>query len=214
MPASQATEYVVALQSRVDEVARALFVAPNWTGPVPFVRVDPRVGGGNRALASTHHGVGLIRVSTAVAAEPAEFLRGTLAHEAGHVALGHHRASHAGWVLTVGIPLWALAIGCGVAGVQDSTLTQTSLWFGLAFLSAVLALRVIVIPSRGSELTADQWSTRLVGVETVLHTLQHLYDQESPLGRLATIIGMDTHPSPGQRARYVCQRAEELLPGR
>jgi|ThiBio_1000_plan_1041568.scaffolds.fasta_scaffold00488_9 predicted Zn-dependent protease len=205
MAAGHPPEHLVALQTRVDQIARDLFASPGWTSPAPVVRVDPRVAGGNRALASVHHGVGLIRISPVVADEPEEYLRGTLAHEAGHLALGHQRAAHAGWVLAIGIPLWALAIACCVIGVRDSTTEQTSLWFGLAFIPALLALRLIVIPSRRNELAADQWSTNLIGVEAVLSTIQHLRAAQSPLGRLAAGIGMDTHPSPRQRARHVQQ---------
>lgn len=203
MAADCQSEDLVALQARVDQIARDLFAGPGWTRHAPVVRVDPRIGGGLRAMASTHDGVGLIRISPAVAAEPEDYLRATLAHEAGHITLGHHRASHAGWALAIGIPLWALAIACCVIGVQHSTTGQTSLWFGLAFIPALVALRLIVIPSRRSELAADQWSTSLIGVDAVLRTLQHLHDERSPLARLAAGIGMDTHPSPRQRARHV-----------
>lgn len=205
MAAGHPPEHLVALQARVDQIAGDLFAGPGWPGPAPVVRVDPRVASGNRALASTPHGLGLIRISPAVADEPEEYLRGTLAHEAGHLALGHQRAAHAGWALAIGIPLWTLAIVCCVIGVQHSTTEQTSMWFGLAFIPALLALRLIVIPSRRNELAADQWSTSLIGVDAVLSTLQHLHDQRSPLSRLAAGIGMDTHPSPRQRARHIQQ---------
>jgi hypothetical protein len=198
-------EDLVALQARVDQIAGDLFAGLGWTHPAPVVRVDPRVAGSNRALASTHHGVGLIRISPAVAAEPEDYLRGTLSHETGHIALGLQRASHAGWALAIGIPLWALAIVCCVIGVQDSTTEHTSLWFAFAFVPALVALRLVVIPSRRSELAAGQWSTSLIGVDAVVNTLQHLQDGRSPLGRLAAGIGMDTHRSPRQRARHVQQ---------
>lgn len=205
MPAGHPPEHLVALQARVDLVASGVFTGSDWIGPAPPVRVDPRVAGGSRAVAGTHKGTSLIRISPAAAAEREDYLRGTLAHEAGHIALGHQRAAHTGWALAIGVPLWALAIACCVIGVQHSTTEQTSLWFGLAFVPALLALSLIVVPSRRSELAADQWSTTLIGTDAVLRTLQHLHDQSSPLARLAAGLGMDTHPSPRQRARHVQQ---------
>lgn len=206
--------HLAALQARVDQVAHDLFDGPGWTGPAPIVLVDPRVASRTRAQASTHHRAGLIRISPTVADESEDYLRGTLAHEAGHIALGHQRAAHADWALAIGVPLWALAIACCVIGVQDSTTEQTSMWFGLAFIPALLALRLIVIPSRRSELAADQWSTSLISVDAALSTLQHLHDQRSPLARLAAGIGMDTHPSPRQRACHVQQASPQPPPRR
>lgn len=207
MAAAQSPEHLAALQTRVDQVAHDLFAGPGWTGTLPVVRVDARVSGGNRALASTHHGVALIRISPAAAAEPADTLRGTLAHEAGHIALGHQRAAHTGWALALGTPLWALAIACCIVGVKHSTVSQTSLWFALAAVPALLALRVIVIPSRRNELAADSWSTRLVGTTSVLTTLEHLHRQRSPMARGIAHLGLDTHPSPRQRARRLAALA-------
>lgn len=201
MAAGHSPEHLAALQTRVDQVARDLFADTGWSGPAPLVRVDARVAGGNRALASTHHGAALIRISPSVADEPEECLRGTLAHEAGHIALGHQRAAHTGWALTLGIPLWALAIACCVIGVRHSAVSQTSLWFALAAVPALLALRVIVIPSRRNELAADLWSARLVGTTAVLATLEHLHHQRRPLARAVARLGLDSHPSPRQRAR-------------
>lgn len=168
---------------------------------MPDVLVDPRVSRRTRAAAGMRRGRGLIRLSPAVAEEPAEYLRDTIAHEAGHLALGHHPAAHTAWALTVGIPLWASAITCCVMGVQHSSTQQASLWFGLAVVPALLAMRLIVIPSRRGEIAADRWSSNAVGTASVLRTLAHLDSQCGPFVRLAAHIGMDTHPSPKQRAR-------------
>lgn len=194
-------EELDALQARVDQVAGELFTTPAWTSPVPEVRVDLRVPRANRALASNRKGRALIRLSPAAAQEPVEILRGTLSHEAGHLALGHQRATHTGWALAIGVPLWTLAIACSVIGAQHSSTQQTSLWLGAALATALLALRLIVIPSRRSEIAADRWSATLIGVDAVQRTLEHLDAQCGPLARLAANVGMDTHPSSRQRAR-------------
>lgn len=195
--------HLVALQARVDQLAGELFTTPAWSRPVPEVRVDPRVPRVNRALASHRNGRGLIRLSPAAAVEPVEILRGTLSHEAGHLALGHQPAAHAGWALAIGVPLWTLAIVCCVIGVQHSPTQQISFWFAAAFLLALVALRLTVIPSRRSELAADRWSASLIGADAVLRTLQHLDVQCTPLARFAATIGMDSHPSPRQRAKRI-----------
>src|SRR5579875_3917705 len=194
-------EELDALQARVDQIAGELFSSPAWTSPVPDVRVDQRVPRINRALVSSRNGRGLIRISPAAAEEPVEILRGTLSHEAGHLALGHQPAAHTGWALAVGVPLWSLAIACCAIGVQHSSTQQTSIWFAAAFLPALLALRLIVIPSRRCELAADQWSATLIGADAVLRTLRHIDRRCGPFARFTATIGMDTHPSPRQRAR-------------
>jgi Zn-dependent protease with chaperone function len=213
MAAGRPPANLVALQARVDQVALDLFADPGWNGPAPAVRVDPRVAAAHRALASVQEGNGVIRISPEVAAEPADYLRGTLAHEAGHIALGQQRSAHTGWALAIGIPLWALAIACCVIGVQNSATQQISLWFGLALVPALVALRLIVIPSRRSELAADRWSATLIGTDAVLRTLQHLDEQCGPLTRFAARLGMDTHPSPRRRAQRLRDKRLRRLRG-
>lgn len=157
-----------ALQRQLQAIAADIFVPPRWTLPPPRVVVDPHVPARSRALASARRRPPLIRVSPRVLGEPVDVLRGTLAHEAGHL-LGVRRGA-AGWTLAAAVPLWAIAIAFFAIGVQHSQTVQTSQWFGLAILPALLALRLIAIPSRRCELRADRLSSQIVGVAAVVTT--------------------------------------------
>ena len=191
-----------ALQRQVQSIAAEVFAAPRWTRPAPHVVVDPHVPTRNRAFASTRRrSLPLVRVNPGVLSEPATVVRGTLAHEAGHLVIGSRGA--AGWTFAAAVPLWSVAIFCCVVGVRHNQTGQTSLWFGLALVPALLALRLIAIPTRRCELRADRLSSDLVGVQTVIATLQYLEAQTPMLIRILARAGLDSHPSPRQRIRNI-----------
>jgi Zn-dependent protease with chaperone function len=190
-----------ALQRELQAIAADIFVPPRWTLPPPRIVVDPHVPARNRALASARRRPPLILVSPRVLGEPVDVVRGTLAHEAGHLLGG--RRGVAGWTLAAAVPLWAVAIACCVIGVQHAQTAQTSQWFAVALIPTLLALRLMAIPSRRCELRADRLSSQLVGVAAVVATLQHL-DAVTPMPtRVLAATGMDSHPSPRQRIRHL-----------
>jgi Zn-dependent protease with chaperone function len=192
------------LQRRADAIAASVFVPPAWPLPIPTVLVDPHLPRRNRATATTRGGRMLIRVHPRVLDEPIDVVRGTLAHEGGHIMLGR-RCTHTGWTLIVAIPLWSAAIACCVMGIHQARTAQTSLWFGLALLPTLLALRLVVIPSQLCELRADRLSTTLVGAVVVVRTLECLTAETQLTTRFAAAAGMDSHPLPRQRLRHLAK---------
>jgi Zn-dependent protease with chaperone function len=190
-------------QSRVDAVARQIFNGPSWTLPDPTVVVDPQVPRRLRAVATSRRGVLSIRVSPAVAREADEYLRGTLAHEGAHLLMPIRRGARISWPVAVAISCWVVAIVLCVEAVRQTSTGDISIWFAGAVAPALLAQRVIVIPSRRCEVAADRLASILTSTEVVVHTLQHLHQLTPAPVRAAAALGMDSHPSPKQRARRV-----------